>query len=176
MELAFTNDDHRRFTFHSGLVYAVFFWLHIFFLAAVERIPSLQRYKIQRGKQPSQELVRECWITVTLSHAFTVPLALWFGFGFFEWRGMRFTPGDWTGLEAAAALIFYHAAFDTYFYWGHRLLHHPFLYAAIHKQHHRFNTPVGLASMFAHPAEDLLVNLGSTFVGPLLFPGHVDIW
>merc|ERR1711871_528832 len=56
---------------------------------------------------------------------------------------------------------------DTWFYWSHRALHLRQLYW-IHKQHHRFTTPVGVSAVFAHPIEDALVNLPSTFIGPVL--------
>ena len=46
----------------------------------------------------------------------------------------------------------------------------------MHKQHHSFRTPVGIASVYAHPLEDLVVNLGSFLVGPLLRPAHVAVW
>lgn len=42
--------------------------------------------------------------------------------------------------------------FETIFYWGHRLLHHPKLYS-VHKDHHSFYTPVVVNSKFFHPID-----------------------
>jgi sterol desaturase/sphingolipid hydroxylase (fatty acid hydroxylase superfamily) len=50
-------------------------------------------------------------------------------------------------------IIFFH---DTYFYWIHRLMHHPLLYERIHKVHHLSKDPTPWASFAFHPAEALL--------------------
>ena len=36
---------------------------------------------------------------------------------------------------------------DFFFYWGHRLMHLPYLYKRIHKQHHEFKNPVSMAAV-----------------------------
>eukprot|EP00658_Telonema_sp_P-2_P008723 TRINITY_DN13298_c0_g1_i5.p3 TRINITY_DN13298_c0_g1~~TRINITY_DN13298_c0_g1_i5.p3 ORF type:complete len:170 (-),score=23.18 TRINITY_DN13298_c0_g1_i5:356-865(-) len=77
--------------------------------------------------------------------------------------------------SAIGSIVLWHALFDAWFYWGHRLLHHPKLYW-IHKKHHSFHATIGVAALFSHPIEGLLVNAGSTFVGPLLFPAHFAVW
>eukprot|EP00658_Telonema_sp_P-2_P008722 TRINITY_DN13298_c0_g1_i4.p2 TRINITY_DN13298_c0_g1~~TRINITY_DN13298_c0_g1_i4.p2 ORF type:complete len:196 (+),score=18.39 TRINITY_DN13298_c0_g1_i4:418-1005(+) len=76
--------------------------------------------------------------------------------------------------SAIGSIVLWHALFDAWFYWGHRLLHHPKLYW-IHKKHHSFHATIGVAALFSHPIEGLLVNAGSTFVGPLLFPAHFAV-
>eukprot|EP00300_Choanocystis_sp_HF-7_P042737 c9439_g1_i1.p1 GENE.c9439_g1_i1~~c9439_g1_i1.p1 ORF type:complete len:168 (+),score=23.14 c9439_g1_i1:446-949(+) len=64
---------------------------------------------------------------------------------------------------------------DTLFYWGHRVLHHPKLYAKIHKQHHKFFVPSALAVEYAHPVEDLF-NTVCTVSAPLLFHYHLFVF
>jgi len=50
-------------------------------------------------------------------------------------------------------IIFFH---DTYFYWMHRLMHHPLLYERIHKVHHLSKDPTPWASFSFHPSEAML--------------------
>jgi lathosterol oxidase len=50
-------------------------------------------------------------------------------------------------------IIFFH---DTYFYWMHRLMHHPLLYEKIHKVHHLSKDPTPWAAFAFHPSEAVL--------------------
>jgi sterol desaturase/sphingolipid hydroxylase (fatty acid hydroxylase superfamily) len=50
-------------------------------------------------------------------------------------------------------IIFFH---DTYFYWAHRLMHHPLLYERVHKVHHLSKDPTPWASFAFHPTEAVL--------------------
>lgn len=56
---------------------------------------------------------------------------------------------------------------DTYHYWAHRLFHLGPLYRAVHKLHHKYTAPFGLAAEYSHPLEILLFGLGTVF-GPLI--------
>ena len=51
------------------------------------------------------------------------------------------------------------------FYYSHRLLHRPLLYRTIHKLHHDWVSPVGLAALYSHPVEHLLSNLVPVALG-----------
>ena len=50
---------------------------------------------------------------------------------------------------------------DCWHYWLHRLLHHPYLYKHVHKIHHQYSAPFGLAASYAHPLEIALLGLGT---------------
>lgn len=45
---------------------------------------------------------------------------------------------------------------DTYFYWMHRLMHHPKLFKHVHKVHHMSHNPTPWAAFSFHPIEALL--------------------
>ena len=62
---------------------------------------------------------------------------------------------------------------EILFYYSHRALHHPRLYLAIHKWHHKFPAPNALAALYAHPVEFLLSNLVPFTAGFMLFRPHV---
>lgn len=49
--------------------------------------------------------------------------------------------------------IFFH---DTYFYWMHRAVHHPFLFKHVHRIHHLSRDPTPWAAFSFHPIEAVL--------------------
>ncbi len=55
-------------------------------------------------------------------------------------------------LFTAVLLIFIH---DTYFYWAHRLMHHPRFFW-MHKEHHRSRNPTPWTSFDFHPVEAVM--------------------
>ena len=60
---------------------------------------------------------------------------------------------------------------DTYFYWTHRLMHHPRLFKYFHKVHHLSTNPSPWAAMAFHPLE-AVVEFGIIAIVPFLFPIH----
>lgn len=48
---------------------------------------------------------------------------------------------------------------DTYFYWAHRLMHHPKLFRLFHRVHHRSNNPSPWAAYAFHPLEATVESL-----------------
>ena len=61
---------------------------------------------------------------------------------------------------------------DTLFYWAHRMLHHKLIYKYIHKQHHEYKQPIGVASEYAHWVEFIFSNAIPFTVGPQLLHSH----
>ena len=45
---------------------------------------------------------------------------------------------------------------DTYFYWTHRLMHHPGLFKTFHRVHHQSTNPSPWASFAFHPTEAIV--------------------
>lgn len=62
---------------------------------------------------------------------------------------------------------------EIMFWHFHRLLHHPYFYARIHKFHHRFTAPVALAAQYAHPVEHLFANILPVSMPPQLLGAHI---
>ena len=66
------------------------------------------------------------------------------------------------------------AIHDTWFYWTHRLMHHPALFRPIHAVHHASKPPTAWAAMSFHPWEAL----SGAFVIPALvfvLPLHAGV-
>lgn len=58
---------------------------------------------------------------------------------------------------------------DFFFpFTAHQMLHTGILYKHIHKLHHQYAAPFGLAAEYAHPVETLILGAG-TLSGPLLY-------
>jgi lathosterol oxidase len=66
----------------------------------------------------------------------------------------------WFFLSIAVMVVVH----DAYFYWTHRLMHHPRLYRVMHHTHHRSTSPTPWAAYAFSPAE-ALVQAG---IGPLI--------
>lgn len=57
---------------------------------------------------------------------------------------------------------------DTWHYWTHRAMHWGPLYKNIHKIHHQYSAPFGLAAEYASPIEVMVLGLG-TVGSPILY-------
>lgn len=62
---------------------------------------------------------------------------------------------------------------DTYFYWTHRIMHHPKLFKTFHLIHHKSTNPSPWAAYAFHPLEGI-VEAGIVIVIAFLMPFHVS--
>jgi sterol desaturase/sphingolipid hydroxylase (fatty acid hydroxylase superfamily) len=58
------------------------------------------------------------------------------------------------------------------FYYSHRIMHHPRLYARIHKLHHEWVSPLAWTCIYAHPIEHIVSNLAPVMFGPWVVEMH----
>ena len=58
----------------------------------------------------------------------------------------------------------------------HNLQHSRFLFARVHKAHHRFRAPIGFAAEYAHPVEFLVGNILPVFIGPVVCGAMCILW
>ena len=73
----------------------------------------------------------------------------------------------WVPTSVLLALVLH----DTYFYWMHRIVHHPTLYAKVHLLHHKSTNPSPWASYSFHFFEGVLEAMVAPLI-LLLIPMH----
>lgn len=114
--------------------------------------PLTEARRLQRATFTKPDLFREVrWSLVS---------AVLFGVFFaFVFDGQRPVPlradGAWKVLEFTLWLAFLIVVHDTFFYWSHRLLHHPRVFPRVHALHHRSRNPSPFAALAFHPLEAL---------------------
>ncbi|KAK0549680.1 C-4 sterol methyl oxidase [Tilletia horrida] len=132
----------------------------------IDRMPSMRKYKLQEEKVPTPAQQWKCTRDVLISH-FTVELPqIWSFHPICEYFGMAthqvpFPPLSKMAWQIALFFVFE----DAFHYFAHRALHWGPLYKHIHKKHHEFSAPFGLAAEYAHPLEVLILGSG-TIGGP----------
>jgi methylsterol monooxygenase len=134
----------------------------------IDAIPYFQRWKLQPNKIPTPQEQWECTKQVLWAH-FTVELpTIWLFYPLAETVGMKTYHVPFPSLYTMTWQIAFFMFFEDLFHWAaHRALHTPLLYKHIHKIHHKYSAPFGLAAEYAHPAEVMILGMG-TLGGSLL--------
>ncbi|KAF8804072.1 C4-methyl sterol oxidase [Phlegmacium glaucopus] len=135
----------------------------------IDSMPYFQRWKLQPDKVPTAKEQWACTKQVLFSH-FTVELPL---ISLFhptaEAFGMSTHHVPFPSWKVMLPQIFYFFVFEDFFHFvAHQALHTRYLYKHIHKIHHKYSAPFGLAAEYAHPAEVFILGAG-TICGPLLY-------
>ncbi|KAF7973796.1 hypothetical protein HWV62_20368 [Athelia sp. TMB] len=135
----------------------------------IDSIPYFRQWKLQPAKVPTPQQQWECTKQVLFSH-FTIELpAIWLFHPMAESIGMttyQVPLPSWQTIIPQVALFFVFE--DMFHYFAHQALHIGVLYKHIHKIHHKYSAPFGLAAEYAHPAEVAILGTG-TIAGPLLY-------
>lgn len=135
----------------------------------VDAIPYFRRWKLQANKVPTPKEQWECTKLVLFSH-FTIELpAIWLFHPMTELFGMstwQLPLPNWQTTALQVALFFVYE--DMFHYFAHQALHWGPLYKHIHKIHHKYSAPFGLAAEYCHPLEVLILGAG-TLTGPMLY-------
>jgi methylsterol monooxygenase len=135
----------------------------------IDAMPFFHKWKLQPNKKITKEQIWKCTKVVLLTH-FTCeapliwlfhPICCYFGMATHQ---VPFSP-VWL---MAAQIAFFFVFEDMFHYWAHRGLHWGPLYKNIHKLHHEFSAPIGLAAEYAHPLEVMILAQG-TISGPFLY-------
>ncbi|KIY66983.1 hypothetical protein CYLTODRAFT_422927 [Cylindrobasidium torrendii FP15055 ss-10] len=135
----------------------------------IDAIPYFRQWKLQATKVPTPAEQWECARSVLFAH-FTIqgPL-IWLFHPLAESIGMSTYQVPLPSVKTMAPQIAFFFVFEDLFHFcAHRALHTGLLYKHIHKVHHKYSAPFGLAAEYAHPAEVLILGMG-TILGPLSY-------
>jgi len=165
--------DWAVFALGTWLVTNGTFWGLGLFLEFARKNGWFRRYKLQPTKEPDDALVRICLREAVLKSVLDA-VVLYFAYPVFRKTVSVSGPLPHFTTYIWQPLVWF-IINDALFYWAHRLLHYKPLYGAIHKKHHQFKTPIGLAAQYAHPVEKLIANDVPTMVGALLMKTHVTV-
>lgn len=128
---------------------------------------TVANFTIQQ-KLPTWKEQWDCISLVLISH-FTVELPqIWLFHPLATLFGMDYSapfPPLW---KMAMHIAIFFVLEDAWHYWLHRALHYGPLYKNIHKLHHTYSAPFGLAAEYASPIEVMLLAFGTVGV-PILW-------
>ncbi|KAH7102426.1 C4-methyl sterol oxidase [Auriculariales sp. MPI-PUGE-AT-0066] len=135
----------------------------------IDAIPYFRQWKLQPAKVPTMAEQWYCIKQLLITH-FTVQLPLIYLFHptakFFNMKTWEVPFPTWQ--TSVYQIIIFFFMEDAWHYFAHQALHWGPLYKHIHKIHHKYSAPFGLAAEYAHPVEILILGIGTVF-GPVLY-------
>ncbi|XP_074650551.1 fatty acid hydroxylase domain-containing protein 2-like [Tubulanus polymorphus] len=174
----FGSSDFNVAIWGTTVICMAVFWTANIFLIIVDltgKPEFFYNYKIQPKENVpvDPKRLKKAVLVVLFNQLVIIPLFLIVAFYFCEMRGCQFH-GDLPTLQwVVLELIVFVFVLEAFFYYSHRILHHPRLYKYIHKIHHDWTAPIGMVSIYSHPIEHIFSTLLPTIMGPLLMGSHI---
>lgn len=157
-------------TYGSLCVQVVFYFGCAFPGFVFQFLQCMKARKVQMNKSHTLAEQWKCLKQVALAKSFIYLPLIIFLFHAVKFLGVP-VPYDYDSMPSwwsmLPRMLFCLMCEDTWHYWAHRALHHKSIYGRIHKGHHTFNIPFGLAAEYAHPVETIVLGVG--FFIPLPF-------
>lgn len=126
------------------------------------------KWKIQNAKVATAAAQWRCTKLILLSH-FTIELPqIWMFHPMAKYFGLSVDVPFPGLLKIAYQLVIFFVLEDAWHYWFHRLFHYGPFYKYIHKIHHEYSAPFGLAAEYASPIEVVMLGIG-TVGSPILY-------
>ncbi|XP_063970313.1 fatty acid hydroxylase domain-containing protein 2-like [Lytechinus pictus] len=159
-------------------VFVLEYWLlgGLFLITDLTGKPKfIRKYKVQLDETeiPGDKLRRTLW-TVFLNHTiYSAPILICHYYAG-VWRGCVWSVHDLPTLPTLIIQLVIFAIVEEFgFYYSHRMLHLPFFYKPIHKQHHEWIAPIGFVTSYAHPFENFISNMLPAITSSLLIGSHL---
>ncbi|PVI06150.1 sterol desaturase [Periconia macrospinosa] len=129
--------------------------------AIVGQIPYFQKYKIQGARIPSAWEQWQCALLVLLSHVTVELPQIWLFHPLCQFFGLSTSVPFPSIYKMAYQIAIFFVIEDAWHYWMHRAMHWGPLYKNIHKIHHQYSAPFGLAAEYASPIEVMVLGFGT---------------
>jgi lathosterol oxidase len=153
-----------RYIFVVGSVYFVFHKILI----------NRCGFKLHKPKTYNSNIKREILYSLRTLTIFLIPTFL---IVHFRYSGIFKVYYVFDGQNLGTYFISYVVMFlfhDTYFYFTHRLMHHPLMFKYFHSIHHQSVYPTPFAA-FSFNASEALVESFVFVVAAMLFPIHISV-
>jgi len=178
----FEGNDFSMAVGGTAFVTMMVFWSLNFICILLDytgRPKFLLKYKVQDDQNVpvDRDRLRRAVLRVLFNQVVITGPILVVGWHLMKWRGCSFGRELPTFPYVVGELFIMIWVEEIFFYYSHRLLHHPRLYKHIHKVHHEWTAPIGVVSIYAHPLEHVVSNLLPPLLGPLFCGSHIaTIW
>jgi sterol desaturase/sphingolipid hydroxylase (fatty acid hydroxylase superfamily) len=182
--LAFIGGEQNANVLGNALVSSLVLLANNLFFLALYRAeaPFFEAFRVSRAPWPWRAApakaaafaatVRQGALLTLLNVALTLPLG-YASYGGAKRLGYSAALDTYpSALTVAWQLAVFMAVEDALFYWGHRALHHPSVYARVHKLHHAFHHSVSIAATATHPLEYAVSNVVPFVAGPTILGAH----
>ena len=134
---------------------------------------SLQKYKIQPNIKPLEKknsmIIFDIIKVVVVNQLVLTPFIASILYRYYENQIIEFP----TFFIFCRDIILFFLVIEVCFYYSHRFLHLPFIYKHIHKLHHKYNAPISITALYAHPIEYIISNILPVMIGPILCSSHL---
>lgn len=134
----------------AGFAFVLFYLLDI---------PFLRRLKIQQRKPKLADYVREIGFSLSTIAIYAAIFYLIFETNLKNYSLLYFKKEQYPTWWYWVAFPLVILLFDAYFYFTHRLLHHPFLFKTVHIIHHRSSNPTPWSAFSFHPIEAMVLGV-----------------
>lgn len=152
-----------RYLFIAGIAFIIFYILFkkVFWFRKVQKkLPKLKDYK--------RDIIYS-FISVSIF----ATVALFVFYYLISYTNIYFDFNEYGTVYYILSWFWMFFLHDTYFYWMHRMMHHPKLYRKIHLIHHKSTNPSPWTAYAFHPFEGFLEAL----IAPLIaftLPVHIS--